>query len=490
MLILAIALAVPPARSQHGTIDANETLFTVMAAFNLSGFDTDLDSPSNHPLRGKIRQLLGAKDLPSVEKLKRFYAGHYKNDPAADLSQLISFSLLSGGPPGFEFPELEYQLPPDVQALDGLGPLLAEFHTEAGIASLYEQVQPAVEEIAAQYHEPVTRGLFEINGYLRNPTSGVPGRSFQVVLSLLAPPNQIQTRSYRSDYYIVLTPSAEPQIEDVLYTYLHYVLEPTIGRAVENLERIRPLGDYALGAPHLPEHYKRDFQLLAASSLIKALQARLTAPSPGDRAVMVDEAYRQGYILTPAFAGQLPAYEKQDTSMRFYFREMVDAVDLAKEEARVQGLEFDQEAPVRKAEQAPAPVVEPSEAERLIEEAEGLYEKRDLEQAREVFLRLLRESAERPVKAKAYYGLARIATLRNDPELATSLFERTLTFSPEPKDRAWTLVYLGRLHDLSGEPEEAAGYYRDALAIGEASGAARSMAEKGASGAFQRRREP
>jgi tetratricopeptide (TPR) repeat protein len=201
---------------------------------------------------------------------------------------------------------------------------------------------------------------------------------------------------------------------------------------------------------------------------------------------MVERAYRQGYVLAPAFAEQLPAYEKQDMAMRLYFREMVEAVDLGREEARAQGLEFEQQAVVRKAERPPAPVIEPTQVEKTLEEAEEMYRKRDLEGARDLFMRALRESDERPAKAKAYYGLARAATLQNDPELAVSLFERALTFSPAPPDKAWILVYLGRLSDMAGDTEKAASYYRNALAIGEMSDGARAMAEKGAAGEFRR----
>jgi len=153
-------------------------------------------------------------------------------------------------------------------------------------------------------------------------------------------------------------------------------------------------------------------------------------------------------------------------------------------------LEFDQEAPVRKAPRAPVKVVEPSAVEKQLAEAEELFRGRDLEAARQAFLKVLRASKQRSAGAKAYYGLARIATLRNDPELATSLFEKALEYGPEPREKSWILVYLGRLSDLSGNAEKAAAYYRGSLAIDEASPKARGMAEQGAAGAFRRKERP
>ena len=491
VLILLAALSPPAAWSQHGTIDADETLFTVLTAINLAGYDAEIDSPTNLPLRREIRDLLAARNLESVERLKRFYAAHDQHDWTRDLSQYISFALLVDGPPEFAFRRLTYELPPDAQSLEGLGGLLAEFYREAGIPALYQKIQPAIEKMATQYHEPVMQGLFEINGYLRNPTSGVSRRSFRVILSIMAAPNQVQTRSYSSNYAVVVSPSVKPHVTDVLYTYLHYVLEPVVGRAAKQLERIRPLGDYALGAPYLPEYYKRDFQLLVTSSLIKALQARLAHDrTAAERKAMVEEAYRRGYILTPYFAEQLPAYEKQSEAMRLYFAEMIEKLDLQVEENRARNLEFDQEAPVRKAATAPVKVVEPSVAEKQLEEAEELFRARDLEAARQAFLKVLRDNKQRSAGAKAYYGLARIATLNNDPELATSLFEKALEYGPEAREKSWILVYLGRLSDLSGSAEKAAAYYRESLAIDEASPKARKMAEQGAAGAFRRTNQP
>ncbi len=487
VLLLLGSAAVPPARAQHGTIDAHEALFTVMAAINAAGYDAQLDSPTNHPVRRQIRAQLKSKHLASVEKLRAFYEEHALGDWTAELSQYISFALISHGPPDFTLPEPTYQLPPDVQRLLGLERLLAEFYKEADIPALFQQIQPAVEEFAARHQRQVIQSLFELNGYLRNPTSGVAGRSFQIVICLLGAPNQIHTRSYRGNYYVVVTPSVEFPIDDIRYSYLHYVLEPVVTRAADALERVSALGDYALGAPYLPEHYKRDFQLLATSSLIKAILARLADATPEEKQQMVDKAYRQGYILTPHFYEQLPVYERQPEAMRLYFRDMIEAIDLAREEARAQNLEFDQEKPVRMVKPKPPPEPELSAVEKVLEEAETRYRQRELGPARERFLEALRLPGEPRFHARAYYGLARIATLRNDPELAASLFQKALETGPEARDKAWILFYLGRLSDVAGDNDKARSYYEQALEIPEASAKVKDLARKGVAGAFRPR---
>jgi len=91
------------------------------------------------------------------------------------------------------------------------------------------------------------------------------------------------------------------------------------------------------------------------------------------------------------------------------------------------------------------------------------------------------------MQAKAYYGLARIAALRKEPDLAEELFEKTLELDPEPVVKGWTLVYLARLSEAAGEPAKAGGYYRAALDVEGASAGAREAAQKGIEAALKQK---
>ena len=180
--------------------------------------------------------------------------------------------------------------------------------------------------------------MLQVNAYLRQQTSGFKGRHFQIFIELLAPPNQIQTRSYGNEYTIVITPSPEPRIFDVRHAYLHYLLDPLATRYQEILDRKKALLDHAQRARALDDTFKDDFLLLATESLIKAVEARLDHQPEA-----VQQALSQGYILTPYFAEQLPVYEKQEQSMHVYYPELVGAIDLVKEDARLSKVEFDQD---------------------------------------------------------------------------------------------------------------------------------------------------
>lgn len=475
--VLLVIFARPGAPAEQGQLDASPGLFTVMAALNAAGFDAEVASPNNHPLRDAVRAELARRNIPSLAKIREFIQQHRRKTDVEELTQYISFALASAGPPDFGFRLRDVEVPPQAAALRELAPLLAAFYKEAGIEDLWNASQPAIDSYVARYHEPVTQVVLDVNSYLRNVSEERSmGRRFQIYLELLAPPNQVQTRSYGHDYFVVVTPSAEIKTDEIRYAYLFYLLDPLATRSAEVLNRKRGLIDHAQRATTLSGAYKEDFLLLTTASLVKAVEARLLR-----KPEMVDAALKQGYILAPYFWEQLPAYEKQEQSMRFYYPEMVKAIDLRKEEARLASVEFASPEP-----EPPAPPPEPvlSGVEKILEEAEQAYTERQIPAAREAYLRAVKETTDQKLHARAYYGLARIAVLENNPELAERLFLKTLECSPEPQARAWTLVYLGRLSDAAGEREQAVRYYRDALAVEGASEGARRAAEQGSRQSF------
>ena len=481
--VLAASMAVRAAAPEPGQLDASPTLFTVMAALNAVGYDVDLASPTNHPLRMAIRKALEQKKLPSLEPIRAFFQPHRKKNDTLELSQYISWALSVSGPPNFEMRHRTVDTAPDALALADLGPLLAAFYSEAGIEDLWKRSQPAIEQYIGLYHEPVLESILQVNSYLRNVTSGMAGWRFQIFVELLAPPNLVQTRSYGGEYYIVVTPSPEPRIHDVRHAYLHFLIDPLATRSAEVLDRKRALIDHAQRAPLLGEAYKSDFLQLAGESLIKVVESRLDR-KPEE----VQEALLEGFVLAPYFAEQMPLYEKQESAMRFYFPEMVKAIDMRREEARLANVEFAKEARVRVARPAtlgpPEPVL--TGAAKTLDDAEKLYAARDLEKSKQAFLRVLQETEDKPQHAQAYYGLARIAVLQKDPEMAERMFQKTLEGSPPPQVKAWALVYLGRLSDAAGDREQAARHYQSALAVAGASAAAREAAEQGAKQSFKR----
>src|SRR5687768_16179026 len=84
-IALALGLvAAGPAIAEEAQLEASPALFSVLSAINATGYDADLQSPNNHPLRQAIRQELSKKNIPILGELRRFVAHRKKSDPGAN----------------------------------------------------------------------------------------------------------------------------------------------------------------------------------------------------------------------------------------------------------------------------------------------------------------------------------------------------------------------------------------------------------------------
>lgn len=463
----------PGAENQFGI---SATLFSTMVAINAAGYDAGLMSPLNERfrIRNEIRQEIAKRNIPCLGELKDFYQEHRRGSDTSNLSQYISFALLAGDAPSFNLPD--EAMPPDVEAIRGLSPLLARFYKEANVAELWKRAQPAYRQAILEYQDPVITTLFEANGYIRNP-SGYLGRRFEIFLDLLAAPDQIQVRSYRDDYYVVISPASRPVVSEVRDAYLAYLLDPLTFKYTEVIKDKLPLAKIAQEAPALDLAYKDNFSLLVTKSLIKAIDSRLMHDGPEARKAFVDQAMRQGFILTAAFSDLLPAYEKQQESLRDYYPDLVSAIDVRREQKRLKNVEFAQSMPDQVI--APPAVEKLSPPEATLESAEGLYEQQQYEAAAKLFKKVFEQTSDKAMHGRAYYGLARIAVHENRKEEAVDLFQRTANANPTPAITAWAHVYLGRLALAAGKPDAARDEFKLALAQSGASPLALDAAQKG-----------
>jgi tetratricopeptide (TPR) repeat protein len=305
-------------------------------------------------------------------------------------------------------------------------------------------------------------------------------------VDLLGEPNQVQTRNYVDDYYTVITPAAGLPIADVRHAFLHFMIQPLELKFSESMKKLAPLGEIALDSPLLEENYRLNFVELAEECFIRAVESRIER-----KPALVDEALREGFVLTPAFAEQLEIYEKNDQAMRIYFPDLVAAITLKKEQARLAHVQFASERPVRKIRtvvevEQPVQAPEAAGGAKTLEDAEAAYTARDLAKAKQSYLLVLEQAGEKPLHAKAYYGLARVAVLEKDPETGDRLFRKVLELEPDAATKSWSLLYLARLADSQGDREEAQKQYRAALEVEGAPEAVRQAAEKGVQAAFSR----
>lgn len=459
-LFLVLACSLRVFGAETGQLDASEPLFTVMAAANAAGYDAGL--ATSPQLRQQVRDRIAATQAPVIKQLKAWYHANPADDKNQDLARFITLGLSVNGAPDFAWSKREVDVPPEARAMEEFRQLLPRFYVDAKIADLWRQSQHAVDAALNMYQEPVAKAVLEANAYLRNPQSGFLGRRFQIYIDFLGAPNQVQTHSLGDDYFVVLTPSNEPRISDIRHAYLRYLIDPLAFKYGMELKEKESLMDIAEGAPLLTGQYRSDFGLLATECLIKAIESRLnTNPS------MIDEALREGYILTPFFNEQLALYEKQPDSMKRYFPQMVKTLSVKREIRRLDGVKFATElpqAPLKKVEiRGPDPN---SVAAKTVIEADGLYyDKQDLESARKLYAKALEQPGTVTDHARAFYGLAHVAMKQKDPETADQLFRKTLESSPDPETQAWSCYYLGRLSQVSEDKTETSKWFSQAVAV-------------------------
>jgi len=449
-------------------------MFSTLAAINAAGYDTGLDSPLNErfKVRTQVREILAKRNIACLPELKDFYRQHRRASDTANLSQYLSFALVAGDAPHFE---LKGEVPPDVESLRAFAPLLERFYREADLEGLWNRAQPAYASAISQYQDAVIGTLFEANGYLRNP-SGSLGRRFQIYLDLLAAPDQVQVRSYKDDYFIVITPTSAPVVDEIRDAYLAYILDPLSFKYSSIIKDKKPLAKYAQEAPALDVAYKDDFSLLVTKCLIKAVGSRLTHGGPEKRASVVNQAMREGFVLTAAFADLLPAYEKQPDAFRIYYPDLLSAIDVHKEEKRLKTVEFVKVAAPRVV-AAPARMqIEP--AEESLDTAEGLLEQHDATNAERMFKKALGQTTDKALQGRAYYGLGRLSLQEKRWDEALNLFERTVEASPTSAAAGWSHYYLGQLQLKAGDAGKAASQFQMALQTQGVSAKAREAAEK------------
>jgi len=525
------------------TLETSEALFTVLAAVNACGYDSELASsaPVRARVRAEVARALATSGVSASspqpargpEDLCQFYRDHQQPDASQNLAQYVSLALNLNAPPEFSTAVREADLPPDSSYVLGLVPLLQRFYRDAGLHAVWQAHQQEYEGLVERYHEPISKLLLQTDLYLKLPLSGYVGRRFVVYLEPLAPPGQVNARNYGADYFIVVSPSAGAvlKLDAIRHTYLHYVLDPLAMKHGSALRRLEPLLESIRTAP-LDADYKHDVSLLVTESLVRAVEARtqpwasaqggrgaepppqraprsrgspaLRAGDPGPaRAATVNRAVEEGFILTPYFYDALEKFEKDPAGIQEAYGDWLYGIDLGREKKRAEAVVFSSSAAGASStsareggRQAASEVVRVSKSQRaqLLDLAEQRLASSDAVGAQRLAQQVLDQQIEDP--GRALFILARAAILNKDMSGARTYLERTLAVAREPRTIAWSHIYLGRIYDLlargesnieDGANQDDAGasrraavmHYQAALAAGDPTPDTRSAAERG-----------
>ncbi len=452
---------------------------------NVCGYDQEL--PSSSPIRAEVRaELAEAAKSPAVasaaQNMCRFYRDHQQGDAAHDLAQYVSLALNLGPPPEFAPKLPESDLPPDASYVLGFVPLLRSYDAVANLHAIWQKHQQEYLALVDQYHAPVAQMIHSTDNYLRMPLSGFAGRSFTVYLEPMTAPGQVNSRNYLQDfYYVVLSPAgANLHMDALRHTYLHFMLDPLIAKRASVLESLTPILLAVRSAP-MDEEYKRDAGLLVIECLIRAVEARTPADPKlpeKERLALVQRDEAQGFVLTGYFYQQLRSFEKDTVGLQDALPEWLHNIDVQQQKKHAGQIAFAAHAEpevMRAAKSAP-------QRPKKIDLAEQALANGNPAEAGRLAQESLNSSDE---PARAYFVLAKVASLGGQMEAAQSNFQKALAAAKDPHVIAWSHIYLGRILDIQQERESAVAQYKAALATGDIPDDAKAAAERGLQAPYQ-----
>ena len=475
-------------------LDGSETIFSVLTALNACGYDQDLtiSDATRSNVRAEVQRSLRDSDQAETARtaLCEFAQTHVASkDPNRNLSQYISLALYMDGPPHFVPRVKEEDLPPDAALIAPLGSLLEKFYATTGLHAIWMRHRYDYAAAFRRYHEPLAKMVFDTDIYLKKASSQYLGRRFTIYLDFMGSPNETDARNYGSDYYVVVFPApttdAEEAPQDALkmdqirHTFLHYEMDPLAEKHYSAMKRLEPLLESVRRAP-MEDSFKSDISLLVTECLVRAIEIRTSGNKQTVEAMRVqavDDAVKQGYILTRYFYNVMAAFEKDQVSINGVYGDFLNDIDIKKEEKAAAEVQF--------ASAASPELVRLSRPEerRMLVTAEKRLEVGDLKGAQE----LAQHALDKKIgdQGRALFILAEVAVANKNRDGAQENFQKAIAATNDPRVVGWSHVYLGRILDMKEDREAALVEYQAALNIGGSLPEIRAAAERGLQQAYE-----
>ncbi|MGA7696934.1 MAG: hypothetical protein WCA76_18040 [Candidatus Sulfotelmatobacter sp.] len=475
-------------------LDSSETLFSVLTALNTCGYDQDLtiSDATRSNVRAEVQRVLTDSEEAEAARTAvcEFYQSHtVERNTTRSLSPYISLALFMDGPPHFAPRVKEEDLPPDAGAIANFGTLLEHFYEKAGLHSIWERHRRDYAALMNRYHEPLAKMVFDTEIYLKQPSAQYLGRRFTIYLDFMGSTNETDARNYGADYFVIVFPApndnsgAAPRsalkMDQIRHTFLHYELDPLASKHPTAILRLEPLLQSVKRSP-LEESFKTDISLLVTECLIRAMEIRLSGDkqtAEAMRAQAVDDAVKQGYILTRTFYDEVVAFEKDPVGIRGAYSEFLDGVDLKKEEKAASEVQFASST-------APELLrLSRPEERRMLVTAEKRLAAGDPKGAQE----LAQQALDKKIgdQGRALFILAEVAVANKNRDGAQDNFQKAIESSKDPKVIGWSHVYLGRILDMKEERDAAVQEYKAALTAGGGLPEIKAAAERGLEQAYE-----
>src|SRR5438874_5852037 len=433
-------------------------------------------------IRGEVGHNIevSEKAKAAADAVCSFYHDHQQKNDAVTLSQYISLALYLNPPPSLSLKARESHLPPDASAALGLVPLLGKFYSDVGIHELWEKHAQAYADLTDRYRAALTKMIADTELYLKLPSNSYMGRTFTIYVEPMGASSQTNARNYSLEYFVVITPGTNTalKVDQIRHAYLHYLLDPMVGKFAGNLVALGPLMDALRLAP-MDEAFKDDASLLVTEFVLRAVEARTLAnrkASQAEQDAAVQQSMSQGFVLTRYFYDKLIPFEKDSIGFRNALPALISGINVRSEVKQTAQIQFANESDPEILHLARA------KEGRLLTTAEERLSAGDSETAERLAKQALAEKTEDP--GRALFILAQIS-LNKNMDGARDYFEQALHATSEPQVVAWSHIYLGRILDLqdddTGGPlrAQAVAHYKAAEGASDSLPTAKAAAEQG-----------
>jgi len=290
----------------------------------------------------------------------------------------------------------------------------------------------------------------------------------------------------------VLSGDNEIPLEVVRHAYLHFLIDPVPTMYPHVIAVKRPLFEMSAKAPRLPEDLRDDFPAWVTECTVRAVEIKLEKMSPSEREAKLQDADVSGLVLErPIFKG-LTAYEQGEPTFKQYFPDLLRAIDVKTEQARVAAIKFEpaqtsaeakelsKEDVAKRRARAVSTIPGDEDVIAALTQGEKQIAAKNARGAEAAFQSVL---AKYPNQTRAWWGMGLVALMDHDAERAKQVFGRLTAgeyaAKNDPMVLSWSHVYLARIYDDEGQLDKAKTEYQAAIDVQGAPVQAQQAAQKG-----------
>lgn len=316
------------------SFDADVRLFTAHAFANIGGYDLEFRSEGMHPIRDSVRSIL-LERLPESyrDSISAFYVGH-----AHYLGYYGTYAFALAPPPSlglaFDSAASSPWTAGRIRALEGLDARLAEFYRRAGIDSLWQRFEPAIQREHDRFRPYAAAALDSLESYLRSRPPELEGDGRIVTaFSPLLSHFQAFTITVNGDVYLGFGPQpTEPSAASYFHEAAHLFVDAVVEQHRSEAARLEPLFELSRSKEGTFGYSELEESLVRALDIV--LSQRLFGSSHDEAWERVQTEYRHGFTLCPYFYDKLREFERSDESLAAFFPTMLSDIDVGAERQR------------------------------------------------------------------------------------------------------------------------------------------------------------